>query len=557
MTDRRYAGILAVLLLLAGGLALAVLPGPGGARVFGVGLLWWYCVVVAPLLALLTAIVAVPTTPAGLTAAVSPVLVATLLVRVFAGAPEAPLLILAAGAAPLLAVLAGPPRVRRDRITAAAGLASAALLVWAGLLLAGDLALALGRERWYGVGIAGAIGLGAGLRANDRLRTALLAVGIVGLAAPVVVLTILASSPWQAWAVLASRPALLFAERGPAAGEGTVLGVAAALDLDEPHRVTALSQAVYRVVERDGEAPAVREWQLKPGDALMLRPGDRLELAAGVRVRFEAGKRVPGAAVSGVAWADPVDRDHAVVFDGAGVALTLAAGAAALATGRRASRSRRGPRVVTAAALSAPAVLALLAVCWGVYAADGAPELGLGAPPVAALVGLPDLLPGPFPPALTLVAALAALAALFAAGVNALGARVLDLTDTGEARSHTRLAWVAAIVVVAGLAIAMPSFDAWRALLWGWGLAASAVLAPAVAGGGARASRVAALVGALLFIALAVGGQALLPWAPLMADYPVLAAAPAAWAVAAALGRRWPVRRATLTSSRVAPARRG
>ncbi|HSE94244.1 MAG TPA: hypothetical protein VLD61_00035, partial [Methylomirabilota bacterium] len=211
MTDRRYAGILAVLLLLAGGLALAVLPGPGGARIFGVGLLWWYCVLVAPLLALLAAIVALPTPPPCITAAVSPVLVATLLAGVFAGTPQAPLLVLAAASAPLLGVLAGPPRVRRDRITAAAGLASAGLLVWAGLLLAGDLALALGRERWHGVGIAGALGLVASLRADDRLRTVLLAVGIVVLAAPVVVLTALASPPWQTWAVLASRPALLFA----------------------------------------------------------------------------------------------------------------------------------------------------------------------------------------------------------------------------------------------------------------------------------------------------------------------------------------------------------
>jgi hypothetical protein len=555
MADRRYAGILAVLLLLAGGLALAVLPGPGGARVFGVSLLWWYCVAVAPLLALLAAIVVLPMTPACMTASVSPVLVATLLARVFAGTPEAPLLILAAATAPLLGVLAGPPLGRRDRIAAAAGLASAGLLVWAGLLLAGDLAVALGRERWHGVGIAGAVGLVAGLRAADRLRAGLLAVGIVVLAAPVVVLTAQGFPPWQAWAVLASRPALLFAERGPAASEGTVLRVAATLDLDEPHRVTALSQAVYRVRERDGEAPAVREWQLNPGDALMLRPGDRLELAAGVRVRFEAGKRIPGASVSGVAWADPVDRDHAVVFDVAGVALTLAAGAAALATGRRARRSARASRLATAAALSVPPVLALLAVCWGVYAADGAPELGLGAPPVAALAGLPALLPGALPPLVALVAALAALAALFAAGVNALGERVLDLTGPGEAVSRVRLAWAATIVVAAGLAL--PSFDAWRALTWGWGLAASAVLAPALAGADARASRVAAVVGALVFAALAVGGRALVPWAPLLADYPVLVAVPAAWALAAALRRRWPVRRAALTSSRVAPARRG
>lgn len=555
MTDKRSAGMLAVLLLLAGGLALAVLPGLGGARIFGVSLLWWYCVVGAPLLTLLTTIVVLPMTPARLTASVSPVLVATLLARVFTGTPEAPLLILAAALAPLLGLLVPPPRWRRDRITAAAGLASAGLLVWAALLLAGDLALALGRERWHGVGIAAVVGLGAGLRAAGRLRIGLLAVGLVVLAAPVAVLSAQGFPPWQAWAVLASRPALLFAERGPAASEGTVLRVPATLELDEPHRVTALSPAVYRVVEHDGEAPAIREWQLKPGDALMLRPGDRLELAAGVRVRFEAGKRIPGASVSGVTWADPVERDRTVVVDVAGLALTLAAGTAALATGRRAARSPRVSRLTTAAALSVPAIVALLAVCWGVYAADGAPELGLGAPPVAALTGLPALSPGWLPPAVVLVATLTALAALFAAGANALGERVLDLTGSGGAVSRGRLAWAAMIVVA--VALAVPPFDAWRALTWGWGLAASAVLAPALAGAPARATRVAAVVGALVFGTLALGGRILVPGVSLLADYPVLVALPVAWAVAAALGRRGPTSRAALASARVAPARRG
>ncbi len=555
MTDRRSAGLLAVLVLLVGGLALAVLPGPGSARVFGVGLLWWYCGVLAPLLALVTTIVVLPMTPARLTASVSPVLVATLLARVFAGTPQAPLLILVATVAPLLGMLVRPPRWRRDRVVAAVGLASASLLVWAGLLLAGDLALALGRERWQGVGIAGVVALGAGLRAAERLRTGLLAVGLVALAAPVVALSVQGSAPWQAWAALAVRPALLFAERGPAASEGTVLRLPAVLDLDEPHRVTALSPAVYRVVERDGEAPAVREWQLKPGDALMLRPGDRLELAAGVRVRFEAGKRIPGASVSGVAWADPADRDRAVVFDVAGLAVTLAAGTAALATARRAARSPRASRLATAASLSVPAMVALLAACWGVYAAGGAPELGLGAPPVAALAGLPALLPAALPPAVAIVAALAALAALFAAGVNALAERVLDLTGREEVVSRVRLAWAAMIVVAVGLAV--PAFDAWRALTWGWGLAASAVLAPALAGGSARASHVAAVVGALVFGALALGGRALVPGVSLLADYPVLVALPAAWMIAVALRRRRPASRVALTSSRVAPARRG
>jgi hypothetical protein len=544
MADRRRAGILAVLLLLAGGLALALLPGPAAARVFGVGLLWWCCAVVAPALALLATIVAQPMTPTSIAAAVSPVLVATLLARVFTGVPEAPLLVLAAAVAPLLGVLVGPPAVRRDHVTAGVALASAGLLVWAGCLLAGDLALAFEHPRWHGVGIAGAVGLTACLRAAGYLRASVLAGAVVVLAVPVVVLSARGLAPWQAWASLASRPALLFAERGPAASGGAVLRVGAVVDLDEAHRVTAMSRAVYRVVERDGEAPSVREWRLDPGDALILRPGDRLELAAGAHVRFEAGKRIPGAAVSGVAWADPVARDHDVVLNVAALALTLAAGAAALVAGKQAGGKVVTSRLAMWLGLSLPPALALLAVCWGVYAADATPELGLGAPPIAALAAVPGLLP--FPTA-GLVAALAALAALFAASVSALGERIVNFAGPGpKATRGMRVSWAAMIVVAAGLAL--PRFDAWQALTWGWGLAAAVVLAPALAGANARASRAGAITGALVFAGLAVGGRVLVPWAPVVADYPALAAMPAAWAVAVALGGRLPARRAVRVS---------
>ncbi len=544
MADRRRAGILAVVLLLAGGLVLALLPGPGAARVFGVGLLWWYCAVVAPALALLATITAKPMTPMSIAASVSPVVIATLLARVFVGAPAAPLLVLAAAVAPLLGVLVGPPAARRDHITAAVALASAGLLVWAGCLLAGDLALAFGRPRWHGVGIAGAVGLAACLRAAGCLRAGALTAAVVVLAVPVVMLGVHGLAPWQVWAALASRPALLFADRGPAASGGAVLRVGAVVDLDEAHRVTALSRAVYRVVERDGEALSVREWRLDPGDALMLRPGDRLELAAGAHVRFEAGKRIPGAAVSGVAWADPASRDRDVVLGVAAIIVTLAAGAAALVAGRRAGGTVVASRLMTWVGLSLPPALALLAVCWAVYAADATPELGLGAPPIAALAAVPGLLPVP---AVALVAALAALAALFAASVSALGERVLDLAGAGpETTRWLRLAWAATIVAAAGLAL--PRFDAWQALTWGWGLAAAALLAPALPSADARACRAGAIIGVLVFAGLAVGGRVLVPWAPVVADYPALAAMPAAWAVAAVLGGWLPARRALRVS---------
>jgi hypothetical protein len=542
MADRRRAGIVAVLVLLAGGLLLGVLPAPGAARVFGVGLLWWYCLVAAPFLALVAAVVALPSLPRSYAAWISPALVATLLARVFLGAPDAPLLILAAATGPLLGVLASPGPTRRDCVAAAAGMVSAGLLVWAGLLLAGDLAQVLGRGRWQGTGVAGAVALAASLPAVARLRAGLVMVGIVVLAAPVVALTARGLSPWHAWTAVASRPALVFAERGPAAREGIGLQVVTTMDFDEPHRVTALGPATYRVIARDGDVPAVREWRLDLGNSLMLRPGDRLELATGVRVRFEAGKRIPGAPISGVAWADPADRDHAVGLGVAATALTLAAGTAALVAGRRTGRSARQSRRVILAALSVPPLLALLAACWGVYAVYAAPELALGAPPVATLAGLPALLPVPLWPDAALLAALMALAAIFAAGVSVLGERVLDLAGARPAAAlRLPQAWVATIVVSAGLAV-LP-LDPWRALVWGFGFTASTLVAPALASERGQASRASAVTGAVVFAGLALGGRALMPWAPVVADYPALAAVPVAWVVGAtSLGRWLPAR---------------
>jgi hypothetical protein len=89
---------------------------------------------------------------------------------------------------------------------------------------------------------------------------------------------------------------------------------------------------------------------------------------------------------------------------------------------------------------------------------------------------------------------------------------------------------------------ALPAFDAWRALTWGCGLAASTLVMPGLVAERAWASRVAAVAGALIFASLAIGGRTLVPWAPVVGDYPALVALPAAWAVAVALGRGLPAR---------------
>lgn len=57
MLDARRAGIVALLVLLGGALALSALPRDFAAlRIGGVGVLWWYAAVVAPLLGALVTI---------------------------------------------------------------------------------------------------------------------------------------------------------------------------------------------------------------------------------------------------------------------------------------------------------------------------------------------------------------------------------------------------------------------------------------------------------------------------------------------------------------------
>ena len=57
MTAGRRVGIVVILVLLAGGAVLAILPSDVGAvRVAGLSLLWWYAAVVAPVIAVLVTV---------------------------------------------------------------------------------------------------------------------------------------------------------------------------------------------------------------------------------------------------------------------------------------------------------------------------------------------------------------------------------------------------------------------------------------------------------------------------------------------------------------------
>jgi hypothetical protein len=56
-TAGRRVGIVVILVLLAGGAVLTVLPsGVGAVRVAGLSILWWYAVVVAPVVAVLVTV---------------------------------------------------------------------------------------------------------------------------------------------------------------------------------------------------------------------------------------------------------------------------------------------------------------------------------------------------------------------------------------------------------------------------------------------------------------------------------------------------------------------
>ncbi len=544
MTDARRAGVVALLVLLAGGALLASLPRLASVRLAGVALLWWYAVLVAPVLgSLATGIVlARARRPVSAAAWLSPALVASLVAQVVAGEPSAPLLALVASLAPLLGLLWAPPSSAgpSGAVLTILGTASVGLVLWASLVVMADLAGVLGGTRWLGLAVAAALGLGlTRAPAGLRVRRVALAVGVAGLVVPPLAIAALSGrTPWEAWSALASRPALVFRERSAWVTEGAVLLVPTTLVFSEPHRITALGEAVFRVVERDGGRVVVREWRLAKGEGLALRPGDRLDLAAGVRVRFEPGKRVPEAPLSGVTWADPRERGLGTALATFLAALvTLAGGALVLLPP---PRDGDGPHVAAGLApfeaLAVPLVV-VSAVCWGVYGGFAGPELALGAPAVAPLARLPWALPGPPWDRALVLTVLIGLMALFVATTLALRHRVLAIARAERgARRGAGLDVVWLGLLAGATALAAWPIDTWRALTLALGLAAVAI-APALAGAGSTARAAGALVGVVVFAALALAGPRLTAGASVVGAYPALVAAPVAWAVAV-LGMR-------------------
>jgi hypothetical protein len=543
MPPARRIAVVTLVAVLAGGALLATLPGSlSTVRLAGVGLLWWYVAIAAPVVAaagVLTALARVPAADGDASPSTgsqgfdardlalwsSPALLASLGALVFAGGPAAPLLALAALAAPLAGcLLGGDPTGTRGAIERAVIIVGAALVMCAELVIAGDVALALGHGRLTGVATAAMIvGAATLMPRSGSPRNVALVAGALGLAVPVALVWMeTATSPWRAWDRVASRSTVAFEDGSPPVTRGVTTRVPATLRFSEPQRITALTEGVYQVIERDGTRPVLREWRLAPGESLPVRAGDELTLAAGATIRFEPGKRVPGAPASGAAWADahePTPFGALAAFVGA--VFTLGGTCAALGEHR--------PRPIAAVAASAAGVVALGAmVCWGVYAALAGLDLALGAPLVGTLVRAPAVLaqPGSHLSASMLIAGGAALLVAVGAALQSRTAQALAL-DT-PAVALARLAWLA-IVAAAAVGAALRPADGWRLFTLGAGLAAATLVAPRLVGAGTPRT-IAMAVGVAAFAALTLGASALRDAAPVLAEFPALVAAPLAWA---------------------------
>lgn len=462
-----------------------------------------------------------------------PALVVGVAALVFAGSPAAPAVALAVVVGPLLGILRRPDAdtppsalVSGVQVAAAGGALAATLLVM------GEVERGLGLARWAGLAsllaVAGALALVPRLR---PLRAIVLPAGIVLVAAPLGAAAVVTGvSPWGAWARLVEQPAVRFAARGAWASEGRTVARRSTLAFDEEQRITAVADGVFRVAERDGGRGVVREWRLRPGESINVRAGDEMTVPAGARIRFEPGRRVPGTPASGIAWAEPRARLTArAALESAGAIVTVAGGAAALVAAPGAGRL---------GALATGAMLVLLgsaATAWGVYAAWLAPDLALGASPLAALLETPVLAAGLGRGGAARWLLVTGLGLLAVAQAVCLHHRLAVMWSSRERGAETPsrspdAAWL--VVAGAATALALAPLDAWRILLAALGLAVSGALAPLL-GGGARGAPAGAVAGALALAVLEAAPLALpAPASPALGLPPAVVAAPLGWLVA-------------------------
>lgn len=445
----------------------------------------------------------------------------------------APLVALGMGSRPP-APLAEPARPDREPLfNVVILLVTVGVLLWANIILAGDVAAWLGAPRWQGIALTAAAGwLLTAWRGCRRILTPLLLLALIGVSVPLVqAARAVGAGPLGAWERVASAPAFRFpaASRWVTAGRDLRMARGrATITFDEEHRITAPKGGTLRARTVDGNRIADIEWALTPGQSVTLRPGDQVERTSVLRIRFEAGKRVPGAPQTGIAWAAGRAGDWA---RRAALLFTILAGALALLRSGMAGPISRGVAAVVGGGL---VVGFLLAQAWAVYSVLGAPDLFLGGVTPERLVELPGLAFAGSPWRRPLQAALlgAGLAGYLASSValrERLGA--LDRTGGGEIGYDLGL-WAGVFGVVA--AASLWPVDPWRLTVLALGGAAAA-LSPAVLwpppSERPAAATVAGLVGLAVFAALAVAAGLRAGSGEILLAYPAAVAVPAGAAV--------------------------
>lgn len=464
----------------------------------------------------------------------SPVLLLSIPAELLTAGRDGLWLLLLVFVAPLLALrltqLPGSPERNHSRgmLAAVLMLLIVGTILWANLTLAGDVALWLGGSRWSGVLVAGGGAVALAALGEDARRWRLLGLlALAGLAVPL--LAILRATdpvPPRVWSRVASQAAFRFSLDSPWVSDGRSVVVRRGVDtllFEEEHRLIPLIEGRMRVIISDGRRGRVEEVLVAHGQPVTLRPGDRLQVDGEARYRFEAGKRIPGAPVSGIAWADAPLRPRGLAFLRIlGLGVTLVGGAAALfALG--------GPGSRGGIALWGLFLLAGVAwsECWAVYGAAYAPEIFLGGVTPEKLLELPALVLRGQPWGRWLLGVV--LAGLLAGILAAAAALRQALAQTDEGIARDWRLW-GGLVALAGLASLWP-FDAWTLLSLAFGLGASTLAPLVVVGGRPRAAMVATAVGFVLFVGLAALGRLAPAQGNVILSFPALIAAPAAWGI--------------------------
>ena len=444
-------------------------------------------------------------------------------------------------AAPLLALaVRRPPSDPRQRapvplIHIVILFLAVGVLIWAGLIMAGDVALRLGGPRWHGIALAACGGLLlTAWRGAGRALPALLLIAALGLGLPLVLLARVAGvGPLDAWRVVATRPAFTFPPGSPWVAEGRDLRFAQghrALHFQEEHRLTAAGEAALRLGTRDGRQTTERAISLAAGQSLTVRPGDRLEATPGARLRFETGRRVPGAPDTGVAWAaGAAGGTRAGFLQRLGLAVTVLGGGIALLGPPLVGRPSRRALAVVGVALVG---VLWLAQGWAVYTALRAPEVFLGGLSPEWLLDVPALVLTSRTSAWRAQTMLViAVAAGFLASTVALRARLSAADTTGGGEIGSDLGLWSMVFGVAALA-SLWAVDPWRLALAALGAAAAVLVPAALLPGAASRPVVATAAGlagltvfALLLLAGRLGGGG--SWLDPVYEQPALAAVPA------------------------------